>query len=451
MSAAEQNVIGGLMLLGDLSGDSAQKVIGMLTPSSFSDVDLGIAFEAIGRIAERNGSADMFTVDAESKQDKRYRANSMDYLAEVSSSVPSSANIVSYAELVRCDAVERYAVSTLNNAIATITDRSNGDIYQRLGLAESQLSAIQDRAIRNKTQGLRHAKDVGRDWLSEVENRLEGKTRGFTLGIDALDQMLYPKRVPAGSLVVVGARPKMGKTAMLTHIALHYALDRKEAVAVFSLEMPEAQIYERMMVNQSHVNPEIFYRAARDADDWQSVCKAAGSFNESQLHIDDTPGIRIAHVLKEARKLNRKHKVGLVAVDYLTLMEASGAERNDIGYGQITKALKNLAKELDCVVLMLTQLNRQLETRACKRPQPSDSRDTGQIEQDCDLWIGLYREGAYAVTPNDSLTEAIVRLNRHGKTGTVYFDLIDGTVRETDQDSAAAASEQPQKAKRLSY
>jgi len=451
MSAAEQNVIGGLMLLGDLSGDSAQKVIGMLTPSSFSDVDLGIAFEAIGRIAERNGSADMFTVDAESKQDKRYRANSMDYLAEVSSNVPSSANIVSYAELVRCDAVERYAVSTLNNAIATITDRSNGDIYQRLGLAESQLSAIQDRAIRNKTQGLRHAKDVGRDWLSEVENRLEGKTRGFTLGIDALDRMLYPKRVPAGSLVVVGARPKMGKTAMLTHIALHYALDRKEAVAVFSLEMPEAQIYERMMVNQSHVNPEIFYRAARDADDWQSVCKAAGSFNESQLHIDDTPGIRIAHVLKEARKLNRKHKVGLVAVDYLTLMEASGAERNDIGYGQITKALKNLAKELDCVVLMLTQLNRQLETRACKRPQPSDSRDTGQIEQDCDLWIGLYREGAYAVTPNDSLTEAIVRLNRHGKTGTVYFDLIDGTVRETDQDSAAAASEQPQKAKRLSY
>ena len=451
MSAAEQNVIGGLMLLGDLSRDSAQKVIGMLTPSSFSDVDLGIAFEAIGRIAERNGSADMFTVDAESKQDKRYRANSMDYLAEVSSNVPSSANIVSYAELVRCDAVERYAVSTLNNAIATITDRSNGDIYQRLGLAESQLSAIQDRAIRNKTQGLRHAKDVGRDWLSEVENRLEGKTRGFTLGIDALDRMLYPKRVPAGSLVVVGARPKMGKTAMLTHIALHYALDRKEAVAVFSLEMPEAQIYERMMVNQSHVNPEIFYRAARDADDWQSVCKAAGSFNESQLHIDDTPGIRIAHVLKEARKLNRKHKVGLVAVDYLTLMEASGAERNDIGYGQITKALKNLAKELDCVVLMLTQLNRQLETRACKRPQPSDSRDTGQIEQDCDLWIGLYREGAYAVTPNDSLTEAIVRLNRHGKTGTVYFDLIDGTVRETDQDSAAAASEQPQKAKRLSY
>jgi len=451
MSAAEQNVIGGLMLLGDLSGDTAQKVIGMLSPSSFSDVDLGIAFESITRLAERNGRADLFTVDAESKHDNRYRPEIMDYLASVSAGVPSSANIVSYAELVRSESVERSAVSTLNNAIATITDKSQGDIYQRLGLAESQISAIQDRAIRNNTQGLRHIKDVGKDWLAEVENRLEGKTRGFTLGIDALDRMLYPKRVPAGSLVVVGARPKMGKTALLTHIALHYALERKEAVAVFSLEMPEAQIYERMMVNQSHVNPEIFYRAAKDADDWAAVCDAAGGFNQSQLHIDDTPGIRIAHVLREARKLNRKNKVGLVAVDYLTLMEASGAERNDIGYGQITKALKNLAKELNCVVLLLSQLNRSLESRTCKRPLPSDSRDTGQIEQDCDLWVGLYREGAYNVTPNEELTEAIVRLNRHGNTGTVYFDLVDGTVREADQDAARAAIDTPQKVKNLNY
>ena len=451
MSAAEQNVIGGLLLLGDLSSDIAQRVLGMLSPSSFSDVDLSLSFEAMTKLATRNGRADPFTVDSECKHDTRYRPEILDYLMEISTGVPSSANIVSYAEIVRAESVEKYAVTTLNHAIATITDKSQGDIYQRLGLAESQLSAIQDRAIRNKNQGLRHIKEVGKDWLAEVENRLEGKTRGFTLGIDALDRMLYPKRVPAGSLVVVGARPKMGKTALLTHIALHYALERKEAVAVFSLEMPEAQIYERMMVNQSHVNPEIFYRAAKDADDWQSVCTAASGFNESQLHIDDTPGIRIAHVLREARKLNRKSRVGLVAVDYLTLMEASGAERNDIGYGQITKALKNLAKELNCVVLLLSQLNRSLESRPCKKPLPSDSRDTGQIEQDCDLWIGLYREGAYTVTQNDEQTEAIVRLNRHGKTGVVYFDLVDGTVRETDQDLARASAEKPEKLQSLSY
>ena len=432
-SAAEQHVIGGIFLIGDLSSDICTRVLGMLKPGMFVDVDLQIAFEAIQRLAARNGTADIFTVESEAKSDERCRETLSDYLAEIAGACPSSANIVHYAEIVKSDAVERYAVQSLHQAIAMITDKSGGDIYQRLGLAESKINAIQDRAMSARTQGLRHAKEVGKSWLGEVQGRVEGGVRGFTLGIDALDRLLYPKRCPAGSLIVVGARPKQGKTAFMAHIVEHFALDRKEAVACFSLEMPETQIYERLIVGRSHVDPELFY--IDGGSGWQAVTEAAGGFNESMLYIDDTPGIRLNHVLRETRKLNRKHKVGLVAVDYLTLMEADTAERNDLGYGRITKALKGLAKELNCVVLLLSQLNRGLESRPDKRPFPSDSRDTGQIEQDCDLWIGLYREGAYSDTPSDTRTEAIVRLNRHGKTGTVFFDMVDGTLRETHDQS----------------
>lgn len=445
-NTAEQFVIGGLLLIGDLSGEQTQKVLSMLKASSFSDFELSLAFDAMSRLADRGVRADPFTVYAEAQKDSRCPDKLENYLFELASGVGSSANVVAYAESVREKAVERFAVQTLNKALAMVTDKTAGDIYQRIGLAESMLSAINDRAM--KYRGLTHMSEIGKSWVGQVTNQVEGGVRGFTLGIDALDRMLYPKRVPVGSLVVVGARPKQGKSALMGKIIAHFALQRKEAAFCFSLEMPNIQIYERLIVGESNVNPEIFYRAANDADDWTKVTNAAGAYNQSLLYIDDTPGIRLSHLLREARSLHKKHGVGLVAVDYLTLMEADSAERNDLGYARITKALKNLAKELDCVVLLLTQLNRQLESRPDKRPFPSDSRDTGQIEQDCDLWIGLYREGAYNEFPDDHRTEVIVRLNRHGKTGTVFVEQENGVILETDDQTYRETSN---KSKKISY
>lgn len=446
---AEQAVLGGLMLLG-ADSEQAESAMSVLTPASFSVVDHQIIFAAIVALAERGDSCDPLTVTEMAKKDRRYRQEIGELVMELAINTPTAANLRSYAEIVRESAIKRFAVSKMQEALAVITDDFKGDIYKRLGLAESIITSIRDRAMRNRTTGLRHVKDVGREWLAEVESRMEGKQRGFTLGIKALDDLLAPKRVPVGSLVVVGARPKSGKSSVLAHIATHFAIDRGEAVAVFSLEMPERQIYERLMVGSANVDPGIFYRAPDSPEPWTKVTAAAAQFNESLLYIDDTPGVRLSHIQREARALNRKHRVGLVAVDYLTLMEAESAERNDLGYARITKGLKNLAKELDCVVLLLTQLNRKLEDRPNKRPLPSDSRDTGQIEQDCDLWIGLYRDASYHDGAPPGLTEAIVRLNRHGGTGTAYFDLVNGAVVEVDQDWARSASDQaPQKVTRL--
>jgi replicative DNA helicase len=155
---------------------------------------------------------------------------------------------------------------------------------------------------------------------------------------------------------------------------------------------------------------------------------AAAEFHASSLYIEDTPALRLSDIQREARNLRReKGSIGLICIDYLTLMEAEKADRNDLAYGMITKGLKNLAKELNCVVILLTQLNRGLENRPDKRPMPSDSRDTGQIEQDVDLWIGLYKDSVYNEGgQHQGLTELIVRLNRHGGVGTGFVEMKEG-------------------------
>ena len=225
-------------------------------------------------------------------------------------------------------------------------------------------------------------------------------------------------------------------TAFLLRILLHFALTHKLPVGMFSLEMPGMELWERMVSQESRVNSDKFYTGMSDAD-FGMVSNAMGPIINSNMMVCDDTKVSLATVMSEGRKLKAKHgKVGCIAVDYLTLMAAEKADRNDLAYGMITKGLKNLAKELDCPVFLLTQLNRQLESRSDKRPMPSDSRDTGQIEQDCDLWVGLYRDGVYnkELPPGlTGVTEAIVRLNRHGKSGTAFMNLVDGAFYDADQ------------------
>lgn len=159
--------------------------------------------------------------------------------------------------------------------------------------------------------------------------------------------------------------------------------------------------------------------------------------NHPRIWLDDQPGMTLAHIQAECRKLKRSEgKIGMIGVDYLTLMTTDKADTNALAFGNITKALKNLAKELDTVVVLLTQLNRNLEERANKRPMPSDSRESGQIEQDCDYWLGIYKDHVYDDHADETLTELILRLNRHGKTGTVYVDQRDVEIYPCDQQEA---------------
>lgn len=434
---AEQSIIGSMMIIGDPNSDVIQKILTRVKESSFSLRQHKMIFAAMKTLALKGNPIDPLTVDAKLIElGQSEETGGYAYVTELAVKTPSAANVMAYVEILRESAIQRVANTKLQEALATLNDNDGRTVYEKIGLIESSLSVIMDRGLKNKETGLRHIRDFGDKWSQELNNRFENPTmiQGYSTGIESVDKILYPKMIRKGSLVVIGARPKMGKTALLNNIVGHFALQHKKAAAFFSLEMPGDHILERMLVERASVNPDILYNGAEDQADLARVTAALGEYLDSDLYIDDTPGISLQHVQREARKLAKQKDIGMIALDYLTLMEAEKADRNDLAYGKITKALKNLAKELDCIVVLLTQLNRSLETRTNKRPMPSDSRDTGQIEQDCDLWLGLYREGVYKdLAPEQAgLTEVLVRLNRHGNTGTGYLNLKNGYFVEAD-------------------
>lgn len=372
------------------------------------------------------------------------------YMAELSKNTPSAANIVHYAMVVREKAMERYGIDMTTKATELLYARNGMTTAEKFEAIQSLFTEISDYARTGKKTGLRSFHDAVSDWTEEFDERCKpnGRSRGLSSGLPSLDDLLGVKRIVRGSMFVIGARPKMGKTTLYTQMAVNCATVENEPALMFSLEMPEGQMVEKITAQQSRLTPNLFYPDMTKEDfgyrgDWDGdIQKATGVMSAlidtNNLMIDDTPGIGLAHIVAEARRIKRERgKVGMVLVDYLTLMTADKAERNDLAYGLITKGLKMLAKELDCVVVLLTQLNRDLEKRTNKRPIPSDSRDTGQIEQDCDYWLAIYREGAYDETANQSETELLLRLNRHGETGVVYCQQRHGAIYDCDQEAAS--------------
>lgn len=433
----EQSVLGGLIKLSDLSVDSAQKVFSMLKPSSFQEPKNRAVYDALCDLDRESVSADFITVNSKLQQKGQLElVGGQVYVIDIIQMVPSAANIINYADLVRQNSIRCVINSKMQNALAEFNDLDGDNVYQKLGQLETLISSLGKRAVNGRESGLTHIKDIGREWFNELNDRKENPENhaGVSTGIESLDAVLGPKLLVKGSLVGVGARPKMGKTAFLTTLAGHIGVELKKTVAIFSLEMPNMQMYERFLSAKARVNSDRFHSVNLTESEWQRTSDSIGCFNNSNIHIDDTPSITIQHLKKESRKLAKQGPIALIAVDYLTLMKAGKADRNDLAYGDITKELKDLAKELDCVVLLLTQLNRNLEQRADKRPIPADSRDTGQIEQDVDYWIGLYREAVYndqVAEPQKGLTEAILRLNRHGGLGTGYMNMINGALTNT--------------------
>ena len=442
---AEQSVLGGMML--DSGSDRCQTAMSMLKPESFYIRPHQVIFAEMRELVANQKPIDLITL-IESLESKGLgeQAGGFAYMAEISKNTPSAANIVHYAMLVREKAMERYGIDKLNSATELLYSRNGMTTSQKFDAIQTLFTDIADYAKTGNRRGLREFSEVMGDWVDEVEARWSDSdaTRGLSTGIGSLDDLLQPKGLVKGALMVIGARPKMGKTTLYSQLAVNCAEVEQLPALMFSLEMPDKQIVERMIGQVSRVNTDVFYGDRYDDAQVAMAFAAGGRLAQTgNLYVDDTPGITLAHIVAESRRIKRERgAVGMVLVDYLTLMTADKADRNDLAYGIITKGLKNLAKELNCIVVLLTQLNRDLEKRTNKRPMPSDSRDTGQIEQDCDYWIGIYREGAYDENADQAATELLLRLNRHGPTGVVYCDQRNGAIYDCDQ----AAAEQKRRA-----
>lgn len=443
---AEQSVLGGMML--DGVSDRTMRVLSMLKADSFYLSAHKIIFAELDALVKSDKPIDLITLfDSIEEKGLTERVGGFAYLAELSKNTPSAANITHYAGIVKERAMERYGVSRLTDAIELLRERSGMSAEDKFDAISSIFSDLSTHAKTGSKKGLRKLGDVFEGWVGELEKRYSGdrSVRGMSTGLPSLDKLLAPKLIVKGSLFVIGARPKQGKTTTYTQLAVNCAITEDRPALMFSLEMPDDQLLEKIIGQKSGVSTDIFhpnpFDGSYDGDfdgDWNKAMGVANRLVEiGNLYIDDTPGMSLHDIVSESRRVYRERgDVGMILVDYLTLMKAEKAERNDLAYGMITKGLKNLAKELGCVVVLLTQLNRDLEKRQDKRPLPSDSRDTGQIEQDCDYWMGIYREGSYVDGVDPSLTELILRLNRHGETGTVHCIQRNGAIHDCDQQEA---------------
>lgn len=449
---AEQAVLGGLML--NTGDEVVGEVFSILKAEAFFSRPHRVIYQEIRALLNAHKPTDLLTLsDAIEAKGELESVGGFAYLAQICR-VPSAANIRAYAHMVKDKAIQRYTLEKLYSCIEVVHANNGMDTTEKLEMVQQMVTAVTDHALTGKRGGLRPANDVVVEWIETMSRRYQDPTGagGLTLGIESLDRLMFPKQVLRGALIAIGARPKMGKTAVYNKIATHFALNHRLPTLVFSLEMTDVGIIERMVAQEAGVKSDMFYIGPDDDIEMARAMAKATEIAESNLMIDSTPGVTLAHVRNECRKEKRKRGVlGLIAIDYLTLMKAEAAERRDIAYGDITTGLKNLAKEMDCPVLLLTQLNRKLEERADKRPWPADSKDTGQIEQDCDIWIGLYREAVYSKNADPELMELILRLNREGSSGTAYALMVDGYIKDiTDEEAARRSQTGVEKPKRYS-
>ncbi|EIZ9495548.1 DnaB-like helicase C-terminal domain-containing protein [Cronobacter sakazakii] len=436
---AEQAVLGSVMVAPD--SDNVQKVLGFLNADMFYSRQHGRIFAALQGLNAKGKALDILTLsDALEMQGELEQVGGFAYLADISRNTPSAANVMHYANVVKDKSTERMAIEQATQMLEVLYSRSGMTTAQKLEAVQALAMKVDDKAKTGNHRGLMTFRDAFNKWTYQVGERLEGNPSsvGLTSGIEALDEMLEPKRIVRGSLFVVGARPKMGKTTVYQKMAIHCALVENLPTLAFSLEMPTEQLVERIISQHSRVKSDVFYQNGYNENQFaQALAMGTQIADSNNLYIDDTPGLSLAHIVSESRRIKRERgEVGMVLVDYLTLMAAEKADTESQAYGIITKGLKVLAKELNCVVVLLTQLNRGSEARANKRPQPSDSRSTGQIEQDCDYWLGIYRENEDDDTVNPAETELLLRLNRHGNTGTVYVEQRNGIIYDIDQQEA---------------
>jgi replicative DNA helicase len=417
---AEQSVLGGLML-----ENSAWDRIGdMMSEADFYRSDHRLIYRHISKLIEASKPADVLTV-SESLERSAELANAggLSYLAALAQNTPSAANIRRYAEIVR----ERSIMRRLAEVGTEISDSAYNplgrDASQLLDQAESKVFEIAEQGSRGKAGFVampplltQVVERIDMLYNRDNPNDVTGVPTGYT-DLDEKTSGLQP-----GDLVIVAGRPSMGKTALSLNIAEHVALDAGLPVAIFSMEMAATQLAMRLLGSLGRLDQHRLRSGRLLDDDWQRLTQAVGRLNDAPIQIDESAALNALEVRARARRLHRQYgKLGLIIVDYLQLMSATGdGENRATEISEISRSLKALAKELSVPVVALSQLNRSLEQRPNKRPVMSDLRESGAIEQDADLILFIYRDEVYNPDSADKgIAEIIIGKQRNGPIGTV--------------------------------
>ena len=410
----EQSVLGSILL----DKDAMISVSETLVPEDFYKEAHKVIYESMLKLYNNQSEIDLITL-ADELRDQGYLDDigGIPYITSLSTIVPTTSNIQYYVKIVKEKSIVRQLISAANDIINLGYDGS-AKVDDVLENAEKKIFEIsQDRT----TNDFKQINQVLKDTYDMIEKLYTEKNdvTGLTTGFRDLNKKI--NGFQNSDLLLVAARPAMGKTAFALNLVQNAALKGDASVAVFSLEMSKEQLVQRMLSAQSNVELKKIKTGKLGANDWPRIIEAMAVLSEAKIHIDDTPGIKISELRSKCRKLKIEKGLDLVLIDYLQFMEGEGNnESRQQEIAKISRSLKILAKELNCPVVALSQLSRAPEQRADHRPMLSDLRESGSIEQDADIVMFLYRDEYYNPdTERKNIGEVIVAKNRHGETGTI--------------------------------
>ena len=417
----EKSLLGAILITDDCLPDITE----MVKPDDFYDERHRLIYGAMYKLYEKHRPVDLLTVAEElGKQKLTERAGGASYLSELAGYVPTAAHAKAYAETVKEDAIRRRLIDA-GGEIAEIAYDEQSDTQELLGEAERTLFKVSETTTKGDMISMS-------DLLSQTFERLEqlyenkGSIAGFKTGFVDLDKMTAG--LHKSDLIILAARPAMGKTAFALNVARNVATINNRTVLIFSLEMGKEQLMNRMLSDASGVNSFKLETGGFSGDDFGKISEAMADLSEIKVFIDDTPGLTVTSMRTKARRVAHDQELGLIVVDYLQLMsgtskQAQGNRVQEIS--EISRGLKLIARELNVPVIALSQLSRSVEQRDVKIPMLSDLRESGSIEQDADIVMFLYREDYYdPETERQNIADLILAKHRRGATGTVglYFD-----------------------------
>ena len=411
---AEQSVIGSMMLDREAIVVASEMILG----DDFYHKQYGIVFDTIVELHEEGRPVDVVTLqDRLKEKDVPGEVSSLEFIRDILTEVPTSANIKSYARIVAEKSTLRKMIR-LNEDIANQCYGGKESIEVILEEAEKRIFEL----VQNRNSGeFVPIRQVVMNALetTEAASKNSGRVTGIATGF--LDLDYKTSGMQPADLVLIAARPSMGKTAFVLNIAQYVAFRLKEAVAIFSLEMSKEQLVNRMFSLESNVDAQNLRNGTLNDEEWEKLIESAGVIGKSKLIIDDTAGISISELRSKCRKFKLEHDIKMIIIDYLQLMSGSGrSESRQQEISEISRSLKKLARELNVPVLALSQLSRAVEQRPDHRPMMSDLRESGAIEQDADVVMFIYRDDYYNKdSEKKGISEIIIGKQRNGPIGTV--------------------------------
>jgi len=431
---AEESVLSAVLI----DNENLLDIADILKPEDFYKKAHQKIYKAIVQLFSKNEPADLVTVATRLKENEELEEiGGAAFLASIADSAPMAVNAAHYASIIKGKASLR-ALITSASAIIEKCLRDRGDFADIIDFAENAVFNISESKGGQSFTSLEELININIDALEERQGS-SGGLSGLSTGYNRLDTLT--SGLQKSDLIILAARPSMGKTAFALNMARNVAVEERVPVAVFSLEMSKEQLSMRLLTSEARIDSNRLKNGMISDEDWQNATDAAGILNELPVFIDDTPNISAMEVRAKARRLKMEHGLGLIIIDYLQLMKAPfQSDRRDLEIAEISRSLKGLAKELQIPVIALSQLNRMLEQRAEKRPLLSDLRESGALEQDADIVGFIYRDEVYNKeenNPNRGKAEIIIAKNRNGSVGTAHMAFLGAYTRfeELSSDS----------------